>query len=96
MNERGGDEKTALSLHRYKNWLAVMNTASQQILAAKQAMDEASEQLVYAYLEAREEQEALLAAGLSENMINVTAGPMPPQPLDPLTLLKRARTVGQR
>jgi len=91
---RGDDEKTTLSLHRYKNWIEVMNAAGQRFIDAKKVMDEASEQLVYAYLEAREEQEILLAAGLSENMIAVTAGTIPPQPLDPLTLLKRARAYG--
>jgi hypothetical protein len=94
MSERSVDEKTALSLHRYKTWIEVMNTAQQRFIEAKRVMDEAAEQLVYAYLEAREEQETLLAAGLSENMITATAGVMPVQPLDPLTLLKRARAYG--
>jgi hypothetical protein len=71
------------------------------MLAAKQAeatelgaqLDACVSQLVYFYLELREEQEKLIAAGMSQKQIE-SVGVVPNLSFDPLALLRRARAVG--
>jgi hypothetical protein len=90
---RSDDEKLALTLHRYKNWVDAIRARDQEIVALRTQIDACTEQLMYAYLEAREEQERLIDMGLNKNAID-TIAVLPPMPFDPLVMIKRARAVG--
>jgi len=90
---RSDDEKQALTLHRYKNWVDAIRARDQEIVALRAQIDACAEQMMYAYLEAREEQERLIDMGLTKSAIDAVAV-LPPMPFDPLVMVKRARTVG--
>jgi len=87
---RGNDEKQALALHRYKNWVESVTTHNDEFMRVQAHFNAVVEKLVYCYLEAREEQEGLLELGLTQEQIESVAK-LPPMPLDPLTILKQAK-----
>jgi len=63
------------------------------VLAVQQKLNSTLEQLLYAYLEAREEQENLIKAGLGQQEIE-RVGTIPNIPFDPLAILRRVKAVG--
>ena len=93
MEERGDEEKLAVSVHRYKNWIDAINARDKRIVELQAEVNACTEQLIYAYLEAREEQEKLIAQGLSRQQIEVI-GIIPAVPFDPLVMAKRAKAAG--
>lgn len=84
------DEISALGLHRYQNWLRVLGARLRDFDGLQTQSQEVLEAAVYAYLEAREEQDKLIAAGLSREEIE-SVGAIPNLPLDPLAIVKKAR-----
>lgn len=91
--ERDDEEKLALSVHRYKNWVDAIGLRDQEIVRFQEQISACTEQLIYAYLEAREEQERLIALGLSRQQIEAV-GIIPAVPFDPLVMAKRAKAAG--
>ena len=85
---RTDEEKLSLSLHRYKNWVEAITARDREIVGLQSQMTACVEQLVYAYLEAREEQERLIAMGLDREQIE-KFGVIPVVPMDPLAMAKR-------
>jgi hypothetical protein len=90
---RSDDEKISLTLHRYKNWVDAIRARDQEIMALRVQIDACTEQMMYAYLEAREEQERLIEMGVGKGAID-TVAVLPPMPFDPLVMVKRARASG--
>ena len=89
--KRSEDEQLALHLFRYKNWAATVDRDHQQMMALQEQMTQLADHLSYSLLEAREEQENLLTAGMSQEEIESVAV-LPQLPIDPLVILKRARS----
>ena len=82
----------ALSLYRYSNWIEIIAAGQKELLDLQGHLNTEAERLVYAYLEAREEQEHLIARGLNREQIE-SVGVIPPLPtIDPLAILKRVGT----
>lgn len=88
---RTDDEKTSLALYRYKNWAATVNGDVQKLQALQEQMNAVVDHLSYSLLEAREEQEKLIAAGMSRDEIESVAS-LPQVPVDPLMILKRVQS----
>jgi hypothetical protein len=87
---RTEDEKNSLALFRFKNWVSTVNNDLQQLQAIQDQHKLVVDHLSYSLLEAREEQEKLIAAGMTKEEIEKVAV-LPQVPLDPLTILKTAR-----
>lgn len=90
MSERSNDEKAALHLHRYKGWTDTITKINTELLQMQQQMQQMLEHASNAFLEAREEQEALMAMGLTKDEIEAVAK-LPPPATDPLGILRRAK-----
>lgn len=88
---RTEDEKASLNLYRYKNWVATIQGDYQKLEALNSQISVIVDHLSYALLEAREEQERLISAGLSKEEIESIAV-IPQIPVDPLVILKRAKS----
>lgn len=93
MTQRTDDEKLALNLHRYRTWVQSIEACSAELeqLRAQAAM--VSDRMQLAYLEAREEVEALIAGGMTRDEVESVAK-MPTMIGDPTLILKNARTAG--
>ena len=87
---RTEDEKNALALYRFKNWVATVNNDLQQLQTIQDQHKLITDHLSYSLLEAREEQARLIDAGMTKEEIDKIAV-LPQSPLDPLTILKTAR-----
>lgn len=88
---RTDDEKTSLTLYRYKNWVATVTGDVHKLQALQEQMNAVVDHLSYSLLEAREEQEKLIAAGMSKDEIESIAA-IPQVPVDPLIILKRVKS----
>jgi hypothetical protein len=88
---RTDDEKTSLTLYRYKNWVATVTSDVQKLQALQEQMNAVVDHLSYSLLEAREEQEKLIAGGMTKDEIESVAV-IPQIPVDPLMILKRIKS----
>jgi len=73
------DEKKALSLCRYANWLTNIRGQVEVVTRLQSQLHDANLQLAYAILEAREERECLTAMGVHQDRI-AALGQIPETP----------------
>ncbi len=91
---RQTQEKDALTAHRFRNWVVNVKGELANVDAARQAMEAAAQRLAYAYLEAREEQEKLIDAGLSKIQVDAIAL-LPTVPIDAISILHEAGVIAR-
>lgn len=89
MKRREDDEKKALGLHRYKMWVETLEARHQELVSLQEQLNQVAEQVISAYLEAREEQESLIELGMTRDQMELVAK-LPMVAIDPLALLKQA------
>lgn len=70
-----------------------MAEKQQEVTDLAARLDATVAYLTYVYLEAREEQEKLIACGLSQKQIE-SLGPLTPPSFDPLAMLRRVQALG--
>ena len=87
---RSDEEKTSLTLYRYKNWVSVLENDLRQLNEIQRQHVAIVDHMSYLLLEAREEQARLIESGLSKEEIEKIAV-LPQIPIDPLAILKQAQ-----
>lgn len=90
-DERSEDEIKAVHLHRYKMWVEAVDSSVSQMQVLQQQMAKLMESANGAFLEAREEMQALKELGMSREEIESVARVTVPT-TDPLSILKQVQT----